>query len=311
MQCVLLSGGRAKCIWHYLHASELACWDHLSRIGSLLFVLVLKNLGSRDKDGDNTNSIKILHRGNTQMHLVSFTPRLRHRNEFRIPRNESLTILSSSHGNKDEETGQYSFNVKNLLKYEQDVPDKIPNWPGSPDNGEPKYIEPISDYSRTDDDFIPFTMWKLSGVTDIGYVVLAFTIEFNELTYNEFFEKTGHFTIDGSKPLLGRLRGTDLNRFPEEREKWEKGLNDFSKRLLIPDSQEVFFLDNVSPVEVDDSSLYGIEKAHQQPDSQLQTQRYVALHSSFSMSTSITDEGARSYTEPQDNKSESKLSLLR
>jgi hypothetical protein len=236
MHCIVLSSPKGSGTWRIHRSVEILGYHHAERRVSILFALLAENL----LEG-LPNSLRFLHRGKLDCHVVSAWPLPKHPDE----KPSAEGVLSNVYGHLFQMADGRVLGVTKLTAWDSEEPltseERVPilNWaetPGLLPAGEQRHRWPPDPPPPDASGHVPFTTWTLSPFNEKGFYLVSFELQFEGATYARLLH--AHpvvFTVDGPERLLGRIEYEDMVEVGRaEVDSWLQRLGDFKDSSKRP-----------------------------------------------------------------------------
>lgn len=231
MHCIVLSSPNGSDKWRIHRSVEVLGYHHSGHRVSILFALLAENLLA-----GSPNSLRFLHRGKVDCHVVSAWPLPKHPDE---KEHGGKGVLSNVYEHLFDMTDRRRIlRAKKLTAWDSEEPltseEQVPilNWAeisGVLRAGEQRHELSADPLPPNASGYVPFTTWTLSPFNEKGFYLVSFELRFEGETYARLLHADPVvFTVDGPERLLGRIEYEDMVEVGRtEVGPWLKELDDF------------------------------------------------------------------------------------
>jgi hypothetical protein len=293
--CIIVRGvgEKGNDSWLGRRSVEMLTYHHSKKQANILFGLYIENLLP-----NKANYLEILHPGNVRFKLnrnpwpMPFHPDEPHNSTTKKSVLSSIYQDVFKYNPQSDELHQTRIITAWDSCFEQK--EEIVNiWPKQETARRKNYIRrtPPKPTPKKEDDFCPFTTFRLGPFTKQGATLIALEIVIEGKSYDKLLGDKDVFTVDGPESLMIQTQYEFINEEAEnKRKKWEEKLGKFMKYIGYGESYDVIIgrfrgCDNVQCI-----AKSGISKAPIQPVSN-EVERFITSYPLFSLC--LENESAR------------------
>jgi hypothetical protein len=222
---------------------------------------------------ETPSDLHILHEGNVQCSAVPAWPFQKHPDEFLANHQKSMFSYIYEAAFKKEEG--VVKQVQGLTAYDSWLPlskhESVNFWP-SLDAFDSKRSIPVQRVESVhatrppmdcpETDFVPFSIWRLGPLKEMGPYLIALNLEFSGETFDRLVGSQSTFAVEGPRRLLQSLQFCTLAKLPRQvAAEWEHKLNPFSHYLPAGEGYDVILLGPPFADPVEPQCLAGMMQA--------------------------------------------------